>query len=79
MPLEEGPDRSQDPWLDPESLRAAQAAGRTPHEYLAGQFEAERELLQVRVRELRANLQARRLDLRRLERSRASEDAPSPQ
>lgn len=69
------PENRPDPWLDPESLRAAEAAGRTPRQHLTDQFEAERELLRTRVRELRSNLQARRLDLRRLPQTRASDDA----
>jgi hypothetical protein len=72
---DQAPESRPDPWLEPEALRAAQAAGRTPRQHLADQFEAERELLRTRVRELRANLQARRVDLRRLRATRASEDA----
>ncbi len=79
MPHEGGadpaPESWSDPWLDPEALRAAEAAGRTPRQHLTDQVEAERELLRTRVRELRANLQARRLDLRRLSETRASDDA----
>ena len=61
--------------MDPELLRAAEVAGRTPRQHLSDQFDVERERLHARVRELRANLQARRLDLRRLRESRASDDA----
>lgn len=73
--VDPAPESGPDPWLDPEFLRAAELAGRTPRQHLSDQFDAERERLRTRVRELRANLQARRLDLRRLRESRASDDA----
>jgi hypothetical protein len=61
--------------LELESLRTAELAGHTPRQHLSDQFDAECEPLRARVRELLTNLQARRLDLRRLHDSRSSDDA----
>ena len=77
-----GPDRKQtkellakiDTAFNPRDLPALLGNLRSTHKTLTAQFEAERELLRTRVRELRANLQARRLDLRRLRQTRASDD-----